>query len=65
MVAVGEKCKECMYWSQRTESCDYRFITGMSRTLTNNQRVDPSMCDKFTKGKVANRRSNWAKEWYK
>lgn len=64
MIEVGEKCKECKYWSRRSESCDYRLITGCSRTITNNMRLDPKYCDKFVQGRKKNNYKKWNDDWY-
>lgn len=50
MVKVGEKCKGCKYYSHRTETCDYRLLTGKSRHVTNGMRHPPELCDKYVKG---------------
>ena len=40
----------CKYCSRRTGTCDYRLITGLSRVITNNMRIDPAFCDKYVRG---------------
>ena len=65
MVKVGEKCKDCKYCSRRTGTCDYRLITGMSRTITNNIRIDPAFCDKYVKGNKEYDAHEWRNNSFK
>ena len=59
LVEVGEVCKECKYCSRRTGVCDYRLMTGTSRLVTNNIRIDPKFCDKYVRGEKEYDRQSW------
>jgi len=67
MVEVGDKCNECKYYSKRSGTCDFYLLTGQSRTVTNNIRIDPHFCDKFVKGErnIKQERDTWIKEIFR
>ena len=61
MVEVGEKCKECKYYSEWTLTCDYCFLTKRSRTITDGKKIDTKYCDKFVLGTRTIDKGNYVK----
>ena len=60
-VKVGEKCKQCIYYSASDGGCNYNLITRRSRLFQNGQRiVDVGYCTKYTEGQ---RLEYSAKKW--
>jgi len=50
-VEVGEICESCMYYSNRSRTCDFSLINHSSRLYTNGKRVEDGYCDKYVGGK--------------
>lgn len=65
VVKVGEVCGSCKFWSRRSKSCDYRLRMGSSRCITNNIRIDPTLCDKYEEGESNYDKREWKDKSFK